>query len=77
MAISYENVGHAAKALPMYIRALDIRENALGLLHPVTMKSVNNLMEYYKVRGSLEKAALLQRRVDDARRQLAEVQKSK
>ena len=46
----------AFEAEPLQRRALDIREKALGLEHPDTATSLNNLAELYHLQGRYEVA---------------------
>ena len=58
----YQNQGAYAKAEPLYLRALAIREKALGPDRPDTATSLKNLGYLYKEHGSYSKAEpLLQR----------------
>jgi CHAT domain-containing protein len=54
-----------AKAEPLYARALDVREKALGPNHPLVATSLNNLALLYQVQGAYAKAELLLARVAD------------
>jgi tetratricopeptide (TPR) repeat protein len=49
-------MGDYAKAEPLYRRALEVREKALGAEHPGTAMSLNNLAELYKTNGEYAKA---------------------
>ena len=51
-----------AEALPLYERALAIREKALGPGHPAVAASLNNLAELYRARGAYERALPLYER---------------
>jgi CHAT domain-containing protein/tetratricopeptide (TPR) repeat protein len=51
-----------AKALPLYERALEIVEKALGPQHPATASSLNNLASTYSKMGDYAKALPLQER---------------
>jgi tetratricopeptide (TPR) repeat protein len=48
--------GAYTKAEPLYVRALDIREKALGPNHPLVATSLNNLALLYKAQGAYAKA---------------------
>ena len=54
--------GDAAGALPLYRRALDIRERVLGVEHPATLSSVNNLAGCMRALGDAAGALPLYRR---------------
>ena len=62
VAALYYNQGQYAKAEPLYQRALEIREKALGPEHPDVATSLNNLAELYRVRGQYAKAEPLYER---------------
>ena len=49
----YNSQGKYKEANPLYRRALEIREKALGLEHPDTAVSLNNLGTLYANRGRL------------------------
>ncbi len=49
-------MGQYDKALPLYERALRIREAQLGADHPYTALSLNNLAVLYKSMGQYDKA---------------------
>ena len=52
----YANQGAYAKAEPLLLRALAIREKALGPDHPDTAQSLNNLGALYAKQGAYAKA---------------------
>jgi CHAT domain-containing protein/Tfp pilus assembly protein PilF len=52
----YQDQGAYPKAEPLYVRALDIREKALGLMHPLVAGSLNNLALLYQDQGAYPKA---------------------
>jgi tetratricopeptide (TPR) repeat protein len=53
------------EALPLYQRALAIRETALGPLHPDTATSLNNLAFLYQTTGNYAEALPLYQRALD------------
>jgi len=53
------SMGAYEKALPLYQRALDIREKMLGPEHPDVAATLNNLAEFYKNMGAYEKVTQL------------------
>ncbi len=55
-------MGDYAKAEPLFRRALAIQEKALGLEHPDTAISLNNLAELYGTMGDYAKAEPIHRR---------------
>ena len=55
-------MGAYDQALPLYRRALEIREKALGPEHPDTANSLNNLALLYQVMGAYEQALPLYQR---------------
>ncbi len=57
--------GRYAEAEPLYKRALDIREKALGKDHPSTATSLNNLAALYKAQGKYAEAEPLYKRALD------------
>ncbi|TMQ02489.1 MAG: CHAT domain-containing protein, partial [Deltaproteobacteria bacterium] len=59
--------GAYPKAEPLYVRALDIREKALGSMHPDIAISLNNLALLYKNQGLYPKAEPLYIRALDIR----------
>ena len=60
--------GDYAKAEPLYKRALNIREKALGPEHPNVATSLNNLALIYYSKGDYAKAEPLYKRALDIRR---------
>src|SRR5579883_2813991 len=61
--------GDYAQAEPLYRRALTIREQALGPLHPLTATSLNNLAELYHAQGKYAHAEPLYQRARTIREQ--------
>jgi tetratricopeptide (TPR) repeat protein len=59
--------GAYEKAEPLYARALDIREKALGPMHPDVATSLNNLAILYQARGAYARAEPLLVRALDIR----------
>ena len=57
----HDRAAHA-EALPLFERALAIRERALGPGHPDVAQSLNNLARLYHVQGAYERALLLYER---------------
>ena len=53
----YESLGLYAKAEPLYLRALEIREAALGPRHPFVATTLVNLAELARARGDYNQAA--------------------
>ena len=62
LANLYKNQGKDEEALPLYQRALAIREKALGPEHPETARTLNNLANLYSVQGKDEEALPLYQR---------------
>src|SRR5674536_180127 len=58
----YRQMGDYEKALPLYQRALDIREKVLGPQHPSVATTLNNLAGLYESMGDYEKALPLYQR---------------
>jgi tetratricopeptide (TPR) repeat protein len=56
LALIYQDQGAYAKAEPLLIRALDIREKALGPIHPDIAEILNNLAGLYQGQGAYAKA---------------------
>src|SRR5262249_38834712 len=52
----YASRGHAAQAEPLYLRALRIRERALGPNHPDVVASLNNLAGLYALERRFSEA---------------------
>ena len=52
----YRQMGDYEKALPLYQKALDIREKVLGSQHPDVANTLNNLALLYSDMGDYEKA---------------------
>jgi len=52
----YQAQGAYGKAEPLHVRALDIREKALGPMHPDVADSLNNLASLYRDQGAYPKA---------------------
>ncbi|MBL8150327.1 MAG: tetratricopeptide repeat protein [Blastocatellia bacterium] len=48
--------GRYSEAEPLYLQALEIRKTVLGLNHPYTARSLNNLAELYRSQGRYEQA---------------------
>ena len=61
-AIEHYNSGDYTNALPLYERALAIREKALGPQHADTATSLNNLASLYRAMGDYAKALPLYER---------------
>jgi len=55
LAMLYQAQGAYAKAEPLYVRALDIYEKALGPMHPDVGLSLNTLAELYRDQGAYAK----------------------
>ena len=62
LAGSMNAQGQYAEAEPLYQRALDIWEKALGPEHPHVAASLNNLAEFYRAQGQYAKAEPLYQR---------------
>ncbi len=61
----YQDQGDYEQTLPLYQRALAIREKVLGAEHPHTALSLNNLGLLYEDQGQFEQALpLLERAVE-------------
>ncbi|HEX7843763.1 MAG TPA: CHAT domain-containing tetratricopeptide repeat protein, partial [Kofleriaceae bacterium] len=56
LAALYFVQGAYARAEPLLIRALEIREKALGALHPDVAQSLNNLATLYQAQGAFARA---------------------
>jgi tetratricopeptide (TPR) repeat protein len=56
-------MGDYEKALPLFQRALEIRENVLGPQHLNIATIIDNLAVLYSYMGNREKATLLQERI--------------
>lgn len=56
LASLYSELGHYAKAEPLYLRCLELREATLGREHPKTATTLNNLALLYEQRGQYAKA---------------------
>ncbi|NQU28384.1 MAG: tetratricopeptide repeat protein [Candidatus Marinimicrobia bacterium] len=56
LAFHYKLIAQYEKAEPLYIRALEIKEQSLGEDHPSVAKTLNNLALLYKSQGLYEKA---------------------
>ena len=61
------SMGDYEKALPLYQRALEIREKVLGPQHPDVATTLNNLAVLYRQMGDYEKALPLYQRALDIR----------
>ena len=62
LALLYESTGNDAAALPLYERALAIKEATLGAQHPDTATSLNNLAGLYDSTGNYDAALPLYER---------------
>ena len=60
-------MGDYEKALPLYQRALEIREKVLGPQHPSVATTLNNLALLYESMGDYEKALPLYQRALEIR----------
>ncbi|NQY63541.1 MAG: tetratricopeptide repeat protein [Alteromonadaceae bacterium] len=61
----YESMGDYDRALPLYLRSLDIKEKVLGAEHPAVATSLNNLAGLYESTGDTDRALpLYQRSID-------------
>ena len=67
LASSTNTQGKYEEAEPLYRRALDIREKALGKDHPSTAISLNNLAALYRRAGEVREAEPLYKRALDIR----------
>ena len=56
LVLLYDSQGAYAKAEPLYIRAMAIKEKALEPVHPDTATSLNNLAFLYYNQGAYAKA---------------------
>jgi CHAT domain-containing protein/Tfp pilus assembly protein PilF len=63
LAHAYHYIGDSSKALPLYERALAIREKSFGKDHPITASSLASLANLYKSMGNHSKALVLFSRV--------------
>jgi len=52
----YRAQGAYPKAEPLFVRALAIREKALGPMHPLVANTLNNLARLYQAQGASPKA---------------------
>ncbi|NQY38406.1 MAG: tetratricopeptide repeat protein, partial [Alteromonadaceae bacterium] len=65
LAALYESRGIYDRALPLYLRSLDIFEKVLGAEHPDVATSLNNLALLYESTGDTDRALpLYQRSID-------------
>ncbi len=62
LAAPYQAQGKYAEAEPLYQRALEIREKALGKGHPDVAQSLNNLASLYQAQGKYAEAEPLYQR---------------
>jgi tetratricopeptide (TPR) repeat protein len=60
--IQLYNQGRSSEAIPLALRALTIREKALGPNHPDVAVSLNNLAELYRAQGRYADAEALHKR---------------
>ena len=60
--IQLYNQGRSSEAIPLALRALTIREKALGPDHPDVAMSLNNLAELYRAQGRYADAEPLHKR---------------
>ena len=67
LAALYDSHGRFEEAEPLYTRALEIREKALGPEHPDTAASLNNLAGLYVSQGQYEEAEPLLKRARNHR----------
>jgi tetratricopeptide (TPR) repeat protein len=61
----HEKQGHYEKAEPLFSRAMEILEKALGPEHPNVAVGLNNLAQLYRAQGQYDKAKPLFRRALD------------
>ena len=61
-AIQLYNQGRSSEAIPLALRALAIREKALGPDHPDVAVSLNNLAELYRAQGRYAEGEPLHKR---------------
>jgi tetratricopeptide (TPR) repeat protein len=62
LGLSLHDAGQYAEAEPLYKRALEIREKALGKDHPLTATNLNNLAGLYDSQGKYAEAEPLYKR---------------
>ena len=62
MAMVYVSQGEYTKALEWYQRALAAKEKSLGMDHPSTLDTVNNMANEYVSQGEYTKALELYQR---------------
>ena len=65
LAVLCEGTGKPAEAESLYLRALDIREKALGPRHQLVVDSLNNLVLFYRGHGKAAEADRLAVRLAD------------
>jgi len=70
----YQQAGEYDKALPLYEQALQIRRQVLGLQHPDTAQSLNNLADLYDSQGEYDKALPLYEQALQIRKQVLGLQ---
>ena len=63
LAVLYQAQGDYAKAEPLLLRSLEIREKVLGECHPLVATSLNNLAQFYNTQGDYAKASSLSERL--------------
>ena len=64
LATLYREIGDYEKALPLYQRALDIREKVLGSEHPDFATTLDNLAGLYENMGAYTKALPLYQKTE-------------
>ena len=62
LALLYNAQGHYAQAEPLYKRALEIKEQALGPDHPSVATSLENLAGLYRDKNRDKEAEALEKR---------------
>jgi tetratricopeptide (TPR) repeat protein len=62
MALLYFLEGRFLEAVPLYKRALAIKEKALGPTHPGLLDILDNLAQFYRETGREEEANIFEHR---------------
>ncbi|MEA5599237.1 tetratricopeptide repeat protein [Rivularia sp. UHCC 0363] len=56
LAVLYDSQGKYEAAEPLFLKALELRKQLLGVNHPDIPQSLNNLAELYQFQGRYEEA---------------------
>jgi tetratricopeptide (TPR) repeat protein len=73
LGMLYHIVGDDGRAEPLLHEVVDVRRRVLGELHPLYLRSLQDLTEFYRSRNDLAQAELWQGQADDIEKKIGRV----